>query len=154
MQRALKEAVDVVRKVFVRLDAALVKRSIVGWKIRSPSGAMTLVIMVAGGSTACTAAESTTINLTVVLVGRHVGATASKTREVDAYTDASNSKSVSGTLTVAGPLRSAQIRGAVSCYLGSLIRKSCMYVRCVCVDVVCCSENCARVTTGPVIRRL
>ena len=109
--------------------------------------------MVAGGSAACAAAESTTSSLTVVLVVRHVAAAASKTR-VDACTAASYSKSVPGVLAVAVPLRSAQIRGAVSCYQGSLIRKACMYVRWVCVDVVCCSENCARVTTGPVIRRL
>ena len=92
--------------------------------------------MVAGGSAACAAAESTTSSLTVVLVVRHVAAAASKTREVDACTAASYSKSVPGVLAVAVPLRSAQIRGAVSCYQGSLIRKACMYVRWECVDVV------------------
>jgi hypothetical protein len=41
--------------------------------------------------------------------------------------------------------RSAEIRGPVSCYQGSLIHKSGKYVRWACVDVVCYSENCGKV---------
>jgi hypothetical protein len=81
-----EEAVDMARKVFMRLDTAAFKCGIVRWKVGFASGAMTVVIAV--GSASRATAESTTISWIVILAVRHVDAAASKTRKVDAGTTA------------------------------------------------------------------
>jgi hypothetical protein len=81
-----EEAVDMSGKVFMRLDAAVFKCGIVRWKVGFAPGAMTVVIAV--GSAARATAQSTTSSRSVILTVRHVAATVSKTRKVNAGTTA------------------------------------------------------------------
>jgi hypothetical protein len=117
-----EEAVDMARKVFMRLYTAAFKGGIIGRKIGFTPGAMTVILAVS--KSACASAASTTSSRSVILAVRHVAAAASETRKVDAGTTASEGKSASlgGCSRWASPCaRSAQIRGAVSVYQESLI---------------------------------
>ena len=104
----------------MRLDTAAFKCGIVRWKVGFAPGAMTVVIAV--GSAARATAESTTSSRSVILVVRHVAAGVSKPGKVDAGPAACDSKCSPGTYAVTSPLRSAQIKHAVSVHQGSLIR--------------------------------
>ena len=127
----------------MQLDAAVFKHGIVRGKVGFAPGAMTVVIAVS--SAACATAESTTISRSVVLVVRHVSAAVSKTWKVNAGPAECNSESSAASITQT-VTRSAQIEHAVSVHQGSLIRQASRDgVRWACMNVVCCSENCARV---------
>ena len=99
---------------------ATFKCGIVRWKVGFASGARTVVIAV--GRTARATAESTTSSRSVILAVRHVAAGVSKPGKVDAGPAAGDSKCSPGTYAVTSPLRSAQIKHAVSVHQGSLIR--------------------------------
>jgi hypothetical protein len=118
-----EEVVNMAGKVFMRLDTAAFKCGIVRWEVGFAPRTMTIVIM-AISSAARTAAESTAGSRSVFLAVRHVAATASKTREVDAGTTVGEGKSAPVAVITrwASPSgRSAQIRGAVSVHQDSLI---------------------------------
>jgi hypothetical protein len=118
-----EETVDMSGKVFMRLDTASCKCGIIRGKCRLVPQTL-VVFVVAFSSTARAIARSTTISQSVFVV-RHIATTTSKTRKVDASATASDGKNapVGVSSRSASPgARSAQIRGAVSVYQGSLIR--------------------------------
>ena len=81
-----------------------------------------MTVVIAVSSAARATAESTTSSRSVILVVRHVAAGVSKPGKVDAGPAAGDSKCWPGTYAVTSPLRSAQIKHAVSVHQGSLIR--------------------------------
>jgi hypothetical protein len=85
-----EEAVDMAGKVFMQLDTAVFKCSIVRWKVGFATGAMTVVITV--GSSGRATAENTTSSRRGILAVGHVAAAASKTRKVDTSTTAGEGK--------------------------------------------------------------
>jgi hypothetical protein len=151
-----KEAEDVTRKVFVRLDGAASPSGIVGRnKIASVPRASAIVVACKSATTAivvaCKSATSARTGATTgslsglsIFLVRHVCASASETREVDASPAACNREGAAALITLAVP-RSAQIKHAVRVHQGFLRRYVCPYVQWACVGVVCCSENCAGV---------
>jgi hypothetical protein len=114
-----EEAVDMAGNVFIRLDTAAFKCGIVRWKVGFASGAR---VVIAVGRAARATAESTTSSRSVIVAVRHVAAGVSKAGKVDAGPAACDSKCSPGTYAVTSPLRSAQIKHAVSVHQGSLIR--------------------------------
>jgi hypothetical protein len=86
-----EEAVDMARKVFMRLYTAQFKGGVIGRKIGFAPRTMTIFIMEIS-RTACTAAKSTAGNRSVDLAVRHVDAAASKSREVDTGTTSGEGK--------------------------------------------------------------
>ena len=100
-----------------------------------------MTVVVAVNVATRTAAKTTTGSLSILV--RHVAGSLVKTGEVDTGRAVSEGASASITPAVT---RSAQIKHAVSAHQGSLIHKACMCgVGWACMNVVCCSENCARV---------
>lgn len=134
-----EETVDVARNVFMYLDAATFKR-VLEWEVTlAPAGTVTVVIAVNVATR--TAAKTTTGGRSILV--RHVAGGLFKTEEVDSGRAVSEGASAAITPAVT---RSAQIKHAVSVHQGSLIHKACMCgVGWACMNVVCCSENCARV---------
>jgi hypothetical protein len=114
-----KEAEDVTREIFMRLDGAASPARIVSWnKIASVPRTSTIVITTSASSARTGATTGSLSCRSVFLVG-HVSA--SDTREVDAYPTACDRESVA-TLIVSAVTRSAQIKNAVRVHQGSLIR--------------------------------
>ena len=134
-----EETVDVARNVFMYLDAATFKR-VLEWEVTlAPAGTVTVVIAVNVATR--TAAKTTTGGRSILV--RYVAGGLFKTGEVDRGRTVSEGASAAITPAVT---RTAQIKHAVSVHQGSLIHKACMCgVGWACMNVVCCSENCARV---------
>jgi hypothetical protein len=116
-----KEAEDVTRKVFVRLDCAASPSGIVDRnKIASVPRVSAIVVACKIATDARTGATTgSLIGLSIFRVG-HVCVDVSETREVDARPTACDRKSTPRAET--RPPRSAQIKHAVRVHQGSLIR--------------------------------
>jgi hypothetical protein len=114
-----KEAEDVTREIFMRLDGAASPARIVSWnKIASVPRTSTIVIATSASSARTGATTGSLISRSVFLVG-HVSA--SDTREVDACPTACDRESAATWIAFA-VTRSAQIKNAVRVHQGSLIR--------------------------------
>jgi hypothetical protein len=111
-----KEAEDVTREIFVRLDGTASPAGIVSWNKIAPVPRTSTIIVATSASSARTGATTGSLSgLSVFLVG-HVSA--SDTREVDACPAACDREGATRAETLP---RSARIKHAVRVHQGSLI---------------------------------